>query len=183
MSGTRQLFSNAPVTPQAPVLPVVPAGSNLAAAMMQPHPMALQTPSTGIPLGTLMALMQQGGQSDSGGGKGADPNAGGYNPYASMTPGDMAAQTASNLPFGDPNSPSAAYNTLSPGMPSPGSVGMQSPGGPGMPSPGSPGTASQGAPGMPSPLQPGRSGQIAAWIQSLLGGGGYPGPGAGYGGG
>jgi hypothetical protein len=167
MSGVQQrpLFSNAPVTPQAPTIPTVGSGSNLAAAMMQPRPFSLQTPQLGVPLGTMMALANQ------------NPTYGNPNGTPSMGAGasdqTLADQIASNQQIGAPNAPiSPTPPAQGPGMFSGGQPGTPIPGSPGMPTSPGPGMASPGSVGTPSPYQPGQFGALGAWIQGLLGGGG-----------
>lgn len=118
----------------------------------------------GVPLGSMLAMQQMMKQGQQPSGATSDnpnliwnPN----NPVGTDTLGGATANQGSVL-----GNAAAAYL---PGVPTQGS--------PGMPSPDAPG------PGMPSQEQPGMMGRIAAWIQSLQGGGGYPGPGGAYGGG
>lgn len=154
MSGSRQLFSQAPIQQAAPMIPVQPGGSALAAAMSQPHPMALQTPSMGIPLSTMMELAKAmpGNQPPLTGSPNGQPSMG-----ANLTPDQMAQQVASNQQIGAQGSPSQPLAPVAP---------TQGP---------APGTPSGAAPGMPSPGSPGIFGQAGNWLQGMLGGGGqYP---------
>lgn len=101
------LFSNAPVMPQAPTIPVMPNGSNMAAAMMRTAPLSLPTPSMGVPLSTMMALNNWG------------------NPTANAAQGATAQQPpAMPAPASPPWWQQIANGlTGGPGTPSPGSPG------------------------------------------------------------
>lgn len=166
--GQRPLFTNAPITPAAPTIPVVPSGSNLAAAMMhQPGAMSLPAPNFGggVPLSSLIDMMKRQhtnptpGNNQTGLVRGADgswvagPSMGGEMPALSVA-NDVPAQAQM------------------PGMASPGAPGMASPGAPGMAMGPTPGMPSQAAVGMPGADQPGLLGQAIARLQSLYGGGG-----------
>lgn len=177
MSGARQLFTNAPITQAAPVLPAVAPGSNLAAAMMRPTPFALQTPSTGVPLSSMMAIKNAFAPT---------PNPAPGNNQSSLVqqpdgtwaapPGGGTAAAPQPLSWSAP-----AVQAQAPGIATTGAPGMPSMGAPGVPSGGAPGMPDPNTPGVPSTGQPGQSGQISAWLQGLLGNGGAPAVGTGGG--
>lgn len=164
-NGQRALFANAPVLPAPQTIPTVPAGSNLAAAMMQNHPMSLQSPTLNIPLASMMQLSkainpsnptpgnnQTGLVRDANGDWVAGPSMGG------------AAQPT-QMP------PQSPMQGLAPGMPGGGQPGMPSMGAPGTPSGAAPGMPSPGSVGMPGAGQPGPVGQTLSWLQNYGGGG------------
>jgi hypothetical protein len=119
----RPLWYDPAVQQQPQVQPSYPSGSNLAQALMaRQQPLVLPTPSTGIsPAGIEQLAKMFKGETDpvkyGMPGKTVDPRTGmgstplGYDPYANMTPADLAAQSSSVLPFGE--GPSAAYNPTS----------------------------------------------------------------------
>ena len=170
-NGQRALFANAPILPAPQNIPTVPAGSNLAAAMMgQNRPMNLQSPSLNIPLASMMAMAK------------GTPNPTPGNNQSGLvqqpdgtwagTPGQPA--TSSAQPYAGPPLTMAQENipqqALAPGMPGAGTVGMPSVGAVGMPSSPAPGMPSMGAVGTPSVDQPGLFGQTMNWLQNLYGG-------------
>lgn len=160
MSGARGIFTNAPVTPAAPMLPTVMPGSNLAAAMSQPHSgQNLSTPSLGLPLGSLAQMVQQANS----------PQA----TYAANHQGSSLTQgpdgTWSGQPGTQPQTPPLSW---APGMPQAGAVGTPTPGSPGLPGGAGPGMGGAPGPGMPSPGQPGMFDQIAQWLKGFGQGGG-----------
>ncbi len=175
--GQRALFANAPVLPAPQTIPVVPSGSNLAAAMMaQNHGTNLQTPSFGsaIPLSSMLSMMKDL--------KGTPNPTPGNNQTGLVRAADgswVAGPTMGQVPSPDFSALQAAgafqepQQAQMPGSPTagaPGLVGLGAPGMPGaMPAPGMP---SQGAPGTGGPDQPGLFGQTMSWLQSLYGGGG-----------
>lgn len=180
MSGTndqRALFANAPVLPAPQQIPTVPAGSNLAAAMMQQNnrPMNLQTPGMNIPLASMMSMANA---------NKANPTPGNNQtglvrgPDGSWVAGPTMGGDIPTLSYVQENIPTQG---LAPGMPGGGAPGMPTMGAPapGMPSGSMPGTPSMGAPGTPGANQPGLFGQTMNWLQSIGGGA----PGGGYSGG
>jgi hypothetical protein len=110
------------VQQQPQVQPAQVQSSNLAAALMaHQQPLKLSTPSVNIPPGALDSLMKSlQGETDpvkyGMPGQTVDPRTGmgntplGYDPYANMTPAEIAGQAASVQPFGAAGTPSAAYN-------------------------------------------------------------------------
>lgn len=52
------LFSQAPIQQTSPTIPTQPGGSAMGAAMMQPNPLALQTPPSDVPLSSMMQMAQ-----------------------------------------------------------------------------------------------------------------------------
>lgn len=167
--GQRALFANAPVLPAPQNIPTVPAGSNLAAAMMQNHPLSLQSPTLNIPLASMMQLAkpqtnptpgnnQTGLVRDANGDWVAGPSMGGQQP--------QPLSWASDVPQQQPQ------QGMAPGMPGAGMPGMPSAGSPGMPTGQTPGMPSAGAVGMPGAGQPGLTGQTLSWLQNLYGGSG-----------
>lgn len=163
MSGTngqRPLFSNAPITPAAPMIPTVAPGSNLAAAMMGgQHPgMNLQAPNFAgqIPLASIMQMM-----------KGQDNPTPGHNqsgliqqPDGSWAPGPSMGGQMPTL-------------SVAPGMPGGPAPGV--PGGammPGTPTGQAPGVPGGLSPGVPGPEAPGLFGQTMDWLRNYTGGGG-----------
>lgn len=165
--GQRPLFTNAPITPVAPSIPVVPSGSNLAAAMMhQPGAMSLPAPNFGgnIPLSSIMQMMKQ---------HGANPTPG--NNQTGLVRGPDGSWVAGPSMGGEMPTLSVenyAPQAPAPGMASPGAPGMASPGMPGIPGGPMPGAPSPDAVGMPAANQPGPLGQAIARLQSLYGAGG-----------
>jgi len=172
--GARALFANAPVLPAAPTLPTVPAGSNLASAMMQNNrPMNLQTPQTNIPLASMMAMANRPVNPTPGNNQSSlwfDQNG-----QLQGTPGQPPpAPQPQTLSWASdvPQQQQAPMQGAGPGMPGGAAPGMPSMGAVGMPSGPAPGTPAMGAPGTPSAGQPGLFGQTMNWLQSIDGGGG-----------
>jgi hypothetical protein len=176
-NGQRALFANAPVLPPAQTIPTVPAGSNLAAAMMQnTHPNMQQgSPISAIPLASMMNMFKPTpnptpGNNQTGLVRGPDgswvagPSMGGA-PVPPPQPQTLS--WASDVPQQQP-----PMQGPGPAMPGGGAPGMPSAGAVGMPAGPAPGTPTPGAAGVPSAGQPGLMGQTMNWLQNLYGGGG-----------
>lgn len=173
MSGTQHpLFSNAPVMPSAPSLPVVPPGSNLAAVLAQPHPFQLPAPSFGsVPLSSMMQMMKGANDPSTSGVSSSTPNLA-WNPNNPVGTETLGGNTANQGSWA--GNAAAAYlpGYQAPGTPTAGMPGLPGAGAPGMASGPAPGMPGMGAPGMPSQGQPGALSRGWDLLQQILTGGG-----------